>query len=86
LNPLQLADRPWRYISIDFVTKLPPTKKEFNCIAIIVCRLTKRRILEPITEGDEGTSAEETAKLVYLSIRRQGVGIIDTFVSDRGPQ
>jgi hypothetical protein len=86
LNPLQLADRPWRYISMDFVTKLPQTKKGFNCMAVIVCRLTKRRILEPMTEGDEGTSAEETAKLVYLSIRRQRVSIIDTFVSDKGLQ
>jgi hypothetical protein len=39
-----------------------------------------------MTEGEDGTSAVETAKLVYLSMRRQGVGIIDTFVSDRGPQ
>jgi hypothetical protein len=38
-----------------------------------------------MTEEEDGTSAEETAKLVYLSMRRQEVGIIDTFVSDRGP-
>jgi hypothetical protein len=39
-----------------------------------------------MTEGDKGTSAEETAKLVYLSMQQQGVGMINTFVSDRGPQ
>jgi len=86
LNPLQLADRPWRHISMDFVVKLPQTKKGYNCMAVIVCRLTKRQILEPMVEGDKGTSAEETAKLVYLNMRRQGVGMIDSFVSDRGPQ
>jgi hypothetical protein len=34
----------------------------------------------------KGTDVETTAKLVYLSIQRQGVGIIDLFVLDRGPQ
>jgi hypothetical protein len=38
-----------------------------------------------MTKGEDGTSAEETAKLVYLSIRRQGVRMIDTFVSDKKP-
>ena len=55
---------------MDFVVKLPLTQRGFNCIAVIVCRLTKRRILEPITEGDKGTSTEQTAKLVYLAMRR----------------
>jgi hypothetical protein len=36
--------------------------------------------------SDKGTDAMATAKLVYLSMRRQGVGLIDSFVSDRGPQ
>jgi len=71
---------------MDFITKLPATKKGNNCIVVMVCRLLKRRILEAMVEGEGGTSAEETAKLVYLTMRRQGVGIIDTFVSDRGPQ
>jgi hypothetical protein len=30
----------------------------------------------------KGTDAKTIAKLVYLSIRRQGVGIIDLFVLD----
>jgi hypothetical protein len=71
---------------MDFIVKLPRTIKGFNAIAVIICRLTKRRILVPITKGEDGTSTEETAKLVYLSIRRQGVKMIDTFVSDKGPQ
>jgi hypothetical protein len=65
--------------------KLPRTIKGFNAIAVIVWRLIKRCILVLMTEGEDGTSAEETAKLVYLSIRRQGVGMIDTFVSDKEP-
>jgi hypothetical protein len=30
----------------------------------------------------KGTNIKATAKLVYLSIQRQGVGIIDLFVLD----
>ena len=86
LNPLPVADRPWRHISMDFIVKLPKTKQGMNAIAVIVCRLTKRRILEAMADTSKGTSAEATAKLVYRSMRRQGVGIIDSFVSDRGKQ
>ena len=70
---------------MDLIIKLPETKKGFNVIAIIVYQLTKRHILKPMTKGEDGTSAKEIVKLVYLSMRRQGVGMIDTFVSDRGP-
>jgi hypothetical protein len=52
----------------------------------MVCRLLKRRVLKAMSDVGKGTDAETIAKLVYLSIRRQGVGIIDSFVSDRGPQ
>jgi hypothetical protein len=38
-----------------------------------------------MTEEEDGTSAEETAKLVYLSIKRQGVGMINTFVFNKEP-
>jgi hypothetical protein len=85
LNPLSIADRPWKHISMDFVTHLPKTLRGYNAIAAIVCRLTKRRILELMIAADKGTDAITTAKLVYLSMRRQGVGLIDSFVSDRGP-
>jgi len=39
-----------------------------------------------MSDVGKGTDTEATAKLVYLSIQRQGVGIIDSFVLDRGPQ
>jgi hypothetical protein len=86
LNPLPIADKPWRHISMDFVTHLPVTPRGFNAIAVMVCRLTKRRILEPVVASENGTDALATAKLVYLTMRRQGIGLIDSFVSDRGPQ
>jgi hypothetical protein len=70
---------------MDFIVKLPWTIKGFNVIAVIVCWLTKRYILIPITKEENSTSTEETAKLVYLSIKRQEVGIINTFISNKKP-
>ena len=55
---------------MDFVTHLPETLQGNNAIAAIVCRLTKRRILEPMVALEKGTDAMAIAKLVYLSIRR----------------
>jgi hypothetical protein len=83
---LPLADRPWRHILIDFVVKLLKTKRGNNALAVIVYQLTKRRILEAMVDTDKGTSAKATAKLVYHSMRRQGVSMIDSFVSDQGKQ
>jgi hypothetical protein len=67
---------------MDFVTHLLKTLRGYNTIAAIVCRLTKRRILELIVALDKGIDAIATVKLVYLSIRRQGVSLIDSFVLD----
>jgi hypothetical protein len=38
-----------------------------------------------ITKGKDSTSAKETVKLMYLSIRRQKVKIINTFISNKKP-
>ena len=60
------------------------TKARYNAIIAIICRLTKRRILESIVAIEKGTDAKAIAKIVYLSIRRQGVGIINTFILNKG--
>ena len=83
---MPIADRPWKHISMDFIIYLLVSPQGYNAIATIVCRLIKRRILEPMKALDKGTDAIAIAKLVYLSMRRQGVGMIESFVSDRGPQ
>ena len=54
---------------MDFITKLPKTMRRNNCIAVIVCRLSKRCVLKAIVEGEGGTSTKETIKLVYLTIK-----------------
>jgi hypothetical protein len=55
---------------MDFIVKLSWTIKGFNAIAVIVCWLIKRYILILITKEEDNTSVKETAKLVYLSIKR----------------
>ena len=55
---------------MDFITKLPTTKKGYNYIVVIVYRLTKRRILKAIVKEDKSTNTKETIKLIYLSIYR----------------
>jgi hypothetical protein len=64
LQPLLIADQPWRHISIDFIVKLPTTCQGHDLIAVIVCCLTKRRLFFLVTES--GLLAKATAKLVYL--------------------
>ena len=45
LKPLELADQPWRHISMDLIVKLPCTREtNYDAIIVIICRLTKRRL------------------------------------------
>ena len=85
LTPLDVPDRPWRKISLDFVTGLPPSKEGYNCILNVVCRLTKMRHCIPCRAGDDGLSAEETAKLIFRHVWRLH-GFPDDWTSDRDPR
>ena len=87
LNPLPIPERPWRHISMDHIVKLPKTVQGCNAISVQVCRLTKARVFTAIRANEEGaTDAKETAKLVFKTAQTKGVGMIDSFVSDRGSQ
>src|SRR5208282_4692935 len=54
-------------------------------ILTVVDRLSKERHYIPCTAGEEGTSAEETAKLFLRWVYRTH-GLPDSIVSDRGTQ
>lgn len=85
LNPLPIPEQPWRDISLDFVTGLPEVNG-YNAILNVVCRLTKMRHFIPCkADGELGTSAEETAKLMLTHVWKHH-GLFNTAVSDRGPQ
>jgi len=59
LHPLRVPDRPWQHISVDFVTRLPPSKK-FDAICVVVDRLTEQSHLIPCKTT---IKAEELAQL-----------------------
>jgi transposase InsO family protein len=70
---------------MDFITGLPLSTEGFNTILTVVDRLSKERHYIPCTAGEEGTSAEETAKLFLRWVYRTH-GLPDSIVSDRGTQ
>jgi transposase InsO family protein len=85
LQPLPIPEQRWKDISMDFITGLPLSTEGFNTILTVVDRLSKERHYIPCTAGDEGTSAEETAKLFLRWVYRTH-GLPDSIVSDRGTQ
>jgi hypothetical protein len=78
LQPLPIPDRPWRDISVDFITHLP-LSNGFDAILVVVDRLTKMRHYIPchMTDG-----AEEAARLFIREIYRLH-GAPTSIVSDR---
>jgi len=59
LIPNTILEKPWRYISIDFITKLPLVQG-YNIILVVCDRFTKMAHFITITEK---TSAEELERL-----------------------
>ncbi|XP_011270565.1 hypothetical protein CAOG_08903 [Capsaspora owczarzaki ATCC 30864] len=79
LKPLPIAEHPWKSISMDFITQLPPSNS-FDAICVVVDRLTKMAHFMPCTTR---INALGTADLL---IRRVFLyhGLPDDIVSDRG--
>jgi len=84
LTPLPILDRLWLDIALDFVTGLPECEGK-DAILMVVDRLLKERHYIACKVGDEGTSAEKTAKLVYRHVWKHH-RLPDTITLDRGPQ
>jgi len=57
--PNLISEKPWTYISVDFITKLP-LAQGYDSILVVVDRLTKMVYFIPITEK---TSVEGLAQL-----------------------
>lgn len=83
LAPLPIPQRKWLDISLDFVTGLPECRRRnqvFENILVIVDRLTKKKLYEPMTSM--GTRD-------LLALRRRVFccyGLPNSIVSDRGSQ
>jgi len=81
LMPNSIPEKPWTYISADFITKLP-IAQGYDSILVVVDRLTKMVYFIPTTEK---TSAEGLARLFRDNVWKLH-GLPESIVSDRGPQ
>ena len=81
LMPNSIPEKPWMYISADFITKLP-LAQGYDLILVVVNRLTKMVHFIPTTEK---TSAEELAWLFRDNVWKL-YRLPESIISDRGPQ
>ncbi|KAJ2925408.1 hypothetical protein H1R20_g11659, partial [Candolleomyces eurysporus] len=79
LKPLDIPERPWKSISMDFIVKLPKSLN-YNSIFVVCDRLTRAAHFIPCVEE---MSAPDLAWLFIDRIFRYH-GLPDSIVSDRG--
>ena len=81
LNPLEIPDRPWTSLSMDFITDLP-SSNGYTCIFVVLDRFTKMGHFIPFPNVP---SSEDTAKAFMTHIFRLH-GLPNEILSDRGTQ
>ena len=81
LMPNSILEKPWAYISVDFITKLP-LAQGYGSILVVVNRLTKIVHFIPTMEK---TLAEVLARLFRDNIWKLH-GLPESIISDGGPQ
>ena len=81
LIPNSTPEKPWAYISADFITKLL-LAQGYNSILVLVNRLTKMVHFIPTMEK---TSAKGLARLFRDNVWKLH-GLSESIISDRGPQ
>ena len=82
LQPLEIPERPWWSISLDFITGLTQTKQGNDAILTVVDRLTKMVHLIPTTTT---CSSAQFAKLLRDHVISKH-GVPKDIVSDRDPR
>ncbi len=81
LNPLDIPNKPWTSISMDFITDLP-SSNGFTCIFVVTDRFTKMGHFIPFPKVP---SATDTASAFMNNIFRIH-GLPTEIISDRGTQ
>ena len=77
----EVLEKPWTYILVDFITKLPMVAGK-DTILVVCDRLSK---MTHFVATMEGTLAEGLARLFRDNVWRL-YGLPESVVSDRGPQ
>jgi len=80
-EPLEIPDRPWTSLPMDFITGLPSTNG-YTCIFVVLDRFTKIGIFILFPNVP---SSEHTAKAFMTHIFRLH-GLPNEILSDRGTQ
>jgi len=81
LKPNQVPERPWQYISVDFITKLLVSKGH-DSILVVCDRFSKMSHFVATTEK---TMAEGLVRLFRDNVWKLH-GLPESVISDRGPQ
>ena len=84
LNPLPIPNRKWMDVSLDFVEFLPECRRRnrvYQHILVIVDRLTKRRLYEPLTSLSTDELMDAMSRILFSSY-----GFPISTVNDRGSQ
>jgi transposase InsO family protein len=82
LVPLPIPHRPWETIGLDFIGPLPKTSNFYNCILVVVDKLTKMGHFIPTNTE---VTAQQVAKLVMREVIRLH-GVPSNVISDRDPR
>ena len=84
LNPLPIPSRKWMDLSLDFVVELPECHRQnriFRHILVVVDRLTKQRLYEPLKSLSSAEFIEAMHQRVFSAY-----GYPLSIVNDRGGQ
>jgi len=81
LKPNKVPEKPWQYISVDFITKLP-VSKDHDSILVVCNRFLKMSHFVATTEK---MTAEGLAKLFRDNMWKLH-GLPESVISDKGPQ
>jgi len=81
LRPNQVPERPWQYILVDFITKLPISKGH-DSILVVCNKFSKMFHFVATTEK---TTAEGLARLFRDNVWKLH-GLLESVILDRGPQ
>jgi hypothetical protein len=82
LQPLQVSVWKWEEVGMDFITRLPRSKRGHDSIWVTVDRLTKVAHFIPVKTTYNGRDLED----LYISRIVSLHGVPKTIVSNRGPQ
>jgi hypothetical protein len=82
LQPLPIPEWKWKFVTMNFITKLPRTNKQHDFIMVVVDKLTKAGQFIPVKLAHKASNMVD----VYMREIAQLHGIPKTIVCDRDPK